>query len=270
MTAPTRVLVLTSQRVGFGSYCLPALVASPRIEVAAVVYNEGIVRGSWKKRWRKLKKTVDIGLFGAVNGVRMRRWYDLSERLHLEPIDELARRLGVRLETTPSLFDARTGEICRSLGADVGLSLGNGYIPQRVFSAPRRGTINVHHEMLPQFQGAQSVLWQLHAGSARTGFTIHEIDRHIDTGRILHQEEVDIAFGATLEETVRESYARLWEASRAALVRVVEDFDQFARHARAQGPGRSYTTPGYWDFRRIERNHRDLRSRIPEAPAHGR
>ena len=261
MTAPTRVVVLSSQRIGFASYCLPALLASPRIEVAAVVFSEGVTRKSWQKRWRKLKKTFDIGILGAVNGVRMRRWYELAERLQLEPIDELAQRNGVPFETTPSLFDKRAAGLCRAANADVGLSLGNGYIPERVFSAPRLGTINIHHEVLPAFQGAQSVIWQLHEGSSRTGFTIHNIDRRIDTGEILYQEEIDIAFGATLEETVRETYARLWETSRTALVRVCENFDEIAGQSRPQGPGRHFTTPSWWQFRRIVRNYERLRDK---------
>lgn len=261
MTRPTRVVVLSSQRIGFASYCLPALLASPRIEVAAVVFSEGITRKSWQKRWRKLKKTLDIGVLGALNGVRMRRWYELDERLKLEPLDELAARNGVLFETTPSLFDKRAAELCRAANADVGLSLGNGYIPERVFSAPRFGTINIHHEVLPGFQGAQSVIWQLHEGSSRTGFTIHKIDRRIDTGEILYQEEIDIVFGATLEETVRETYARLWETSCTALVRVCEDFEYLARQSRPQGPGRTFTTPSWWQFRRIERNYERLRGR---------
>lgn len=260
MTSRTRVLVLSSQRAGFGAYCLPALLASPRIEVAGVVYCEGVPLKPWQKRWRKLRKTLDIGLFGALNGVRMRRWYDLSERLQIEPLDEIARRAGVPFESTPSMFAARTVELCKAARADVAVSLGNGYIPERVFSAPRLGTINIHHEMLPMFQGAQSVIWQLYAGSSRTGFTIHRIDRRIDTGDVLYEEQMDIAFRPTLEETVRESYARLWEASRAALVRVIESFETFSRGARPQGPGRSFTTPSFWEFRRIERNHARLRA----------
>jgi methionyl-tRNA formyltransferase len=250
--------VLSSQRVGFASYCLPALLASPRIEVVGVLFSEGVTRKTWQKRWRKLKKTLDIGVLGAVNGIRMRRWYELDERLMLEPLDELAARSGVHLETTPSLFDKRAAELCKGANADVGLSLGNGYIPERVFSAPRLGTINIHHEMLPEFQGAQSVIWQLHEGSSHTGFTIHKIDRQIDTGEILYQEEIDIAFGATLGETVRETYARLWETSRTALVRVCENVDEIARRGRPQGPGRNFTTPSWWEFQRIARNHARL------------
>jgi methionyl-tRNA formyltransferase len=189
----------------------------------------------------------------------MRTWYDLTERLKLEPLDELSRRHNVPFATTPSMFAPQTVELCRAANADVGLSLGNGYIPPRVFNVPRLGMINVHHEMLPQFQGAQSVIWQIHAGSARTGFTIHKIDDKIDTGAILYQQEMDIAFRPTLAETVSETYARQWEASRDALVRVLQDFDRFSACAKTQAAGRTFTTPSYWQFRRIEKQFARLR-----------
>ena len=258
-----RVVVLSSSPTGFASYCVPLLGQSPHIEIAGIIVSEGLVQRPWQKRWRKLKKTARIGLLGALNGLRMREWYELTDRLELRPLDQLAREHGVPYETTPSLFSARTVELMKRASADLGLSLGNGYIPRRVFSVPRLGMINIHHEMLPQFQGAQSVIWQIYHGSRKTGFTIHRIDDHIDTGDILYQEEVDILFRPTLGETVAATYARLWEASRTALIKVIEDFDHFAGAAKPQGTGRSFTTPSYWQFRKIARQFELLRAQEP-------
>ena len=47
--------------------------------------------------------------------------------------------------------------------------------------------LNIHHEELPAFRNAQSVIWQLHEGRNKTGYTVHEITREIDGGRILKQ-----------------------------------------------------------------------------------
>jgi methionyl-tRNA formyltransferase len=257
-----RIIVLASQTRGFGSYCLPALATAPGIDVAAVIECEGVVSRPWRRRWRKIRKLMQIGPLGALNGIRMRSWYDLTAQLALEPLEEVAARHGIAYGTTPSLLSARTVELCRESGADLGLSLGNGYIPERVFSVPRLGMVNVHHELLPEYQGAQSVIWPLYDGIARTGFTIHRIDKHIDTGAILHREELDIIFGASLAHTVRDSYAALWHASRAALVRVVQDYDTYLRMSRPQGPGRSFTTPSWTEFRRNAKHHDVLRARL--------
>ena len=254
-----RVFILSSSLLGFASYCLPALAASPGIQIVSVLHNQGMVQNPWRRRWRKLRKIARIGPLGAFNGMRMRGWYDLGARLKLEPLDELARRFNLTFAATPSMFAARTVELCRAANAEVGLSLGNGYIPSRVFGVPRLGMINIHHEMLPQFQGAQSVIWQLYHGSRRTGFTIHKIDDRIDTGAILYQQEMDIVFRPTLAETVTETYARQWEASRDALVKLLENYDAYAAAAKPQAEGRSFTTPSYWQFRRIYKQFDQLR-----------
>ena len=254
-----RVVILSSTPRGFASYCLPALVGVQGITVAGVVFSEGIVQRPWLRRWRKLQKTARIGPLGALNGRRMRAWYDPGERLQLEEIGALSSRLGMPFASTPSLFSPRTVELVRAADADVGLSLGNGYIPERVFTIPRQGMLNIHHELLPEYQGAQSVIWQLYHGSRTTGYTIHRIDNRIDTGDILVREEVPIAFLASLEETVRANYITLWERSRARLVEVLQDFDRVAAASRPQGPGRGFTTPSYWQYLRIVRSHARLR-----------
>ena len=253
-----RALILASQPRGFGAYCLPAIAAAAGIEVAAVIECEGVATRPWLRRWRKLQKIARIGVLGALQGVRMRRWYDLAERLAVEPLESVAARHGIPFHRTASTFSASTSAIARAAAADIGLSLGNGYIPERLFSVPRLGMINVHHELLPEFKGAQSVIWQLYHGSTKTGFTIHRIDRRIDGGAILYREAMPVRLQATLEATVRESYAMLWEASRDALVRLLPDVEAQLAAASPQGPGRTFTTPSYWQFRRIARAHARL------------
>jgi methionyl-tRNA formyltransferase len=254
-----RVVILSSTPRGFASYCLPALLGAEGVSVS-VVFSEGVVQRPWLRRWRKLQKTARIGPLGALNGRRMRAWYDPSAQLDLEEIGELSSRLGVPFARTPSLFSARTVELVRAADADIGLSLGNGYIPERVFTIPRKGMLNIHHELLPEFQGAQSVIWQLYHGSRTTGFTIHRIDNRIDTGDILVREEVPIALLPSLEETVRVNYITLWERSRSRLVEVLQDLDRFVAASRPQGPGRNFTTPSYRQYLRIVQSHARLRA----------
>jgi methionyl-tRNA formyltransferase len=170
----------------------------------------------------------------------------------------LAKQFGVPFYQTEAINSDRTVHIFQDLRADLGLSLGNGYIGRRVFSIPRHGMINVHGELLPRFQGAHSVIWPIHDGIEETGFTIHRIDDGIDTGDILYQERLPIAFRPTLRETVEASIERMRPRVPPALVRVCEDFDDFAAGARRQEGGRSYTTPTLRQFLRMARNHRRM------------
>jgi methionyl-tRNA formyltransferase len=260
-----RVVVLTSLPRGLASYCIPRLAKEPKIELAMIVYNEGRPADPRKQRRRKIRKMLKIGPLGALNGVRMRPWFgdDVSSRLKIEGLDTVADRCGIRLERTPTINCQRTVDLFTEAGAELGLSLGNPYIGQQVYSIPGRGMINIHHEVLPRFQGAQSVIWQIYEGSTETGYTIHRIDDHIDTGDILYQETMPIRLHPTLGETVSANVARLYEASAEGLVDVINNFTELAASAKPQAGGRSFTTPTYWQYLRMVRQHRRLyRERI--------
>lgn len=152
-----------------------------------------------------------------------------------------------------------TGEkLFRESGAELGISLGNSYITPGIFNIPRLGMINIHHELLPAFQNAQSIILQLYHGSDTTGFTIHAIDRRIDTGNILLQRAIPIKFGPTLPATITQTMAALIEASREGLVHRLRHFPELAAQAKPQGRGTAYTTPSLWQFLRIKRNWKKL------------
>jgi methionyl-tRNA formyltransferase len=261
-----RVAVLTTVDRGLASACLPELLRTGGVEVALIVHAGTATQHRWRHARRKLGKLLRIGPLGAAIGVHMRAWYtaDVAQELLLEPLAELARRNGVRYEQTSSVNAAETRALIRESGAALGLALGCPFISPSVFETPRHGMINIHHELLPEFRGAQSVVWQLHSGSACTGFTIHQISRRIDEGAILWRQPMDIEFGPTLRDTVTRSYARLVRESARTLPTVILRYESLRAAARPQGHGRSYTTPTFREFLEIRRQHRQL------GPAGGR
>jgi methionyl-tRNA formyltransferase len=207
---------------------------------------------------RKITKTLKIGIFGALNGVRLRGWY---EDRGSEDIVALAQRYDVPLFETVYINSEQTRQLFRQADADLGLSLGNGYIGESVFSIPKNGMINVHGEILPDFQGAQSIIWPIFEGRNETGFTIHQIDKHIDTGDILFQKRCPIVLYPTLRETVEKTLAIVGDQIPEALTWVCENYKDLKKEAKAQGAGRSYTTPSISQFRRMLRNHKVMYER---------
>jgi methionyl-tRNA formyltransferase len=266
-----KVIVVTSVERGFASLCLPLLAHTPAVEVQGVI----LAGRAPLKRVARLRKIVRkvraIGVRGAINGLRMRRWYtdDLAEALRLRDVREVAAGCGIRVEETPSVNAQRTAELIRASGADLGLSLGNGWIAPAVFERPRLGMLNVHHELLPEFQGAQSVLWAIHEGRGVSGFTIHRIARAIDTGDILWREEAPIQFKSTLRETVVATTAQLFERSAKRLAEVVASYEALAARAQPQGEGHRFTTPTWRQFQRMLEQHERLRG-ASQASAQGK
>jgi methionyl-tRNA formyltransferase len=236
-----KIVILTSSRYGTAANHLPVLINSKMCEIVMVILNDGIVTNQTKGYQRIFRKIKKIGILGALNGIRMRKWFneDMSIFKKFKDIELICREKKIPFYITPYINSTRTMELFKKSNCDLGISLGNGYISKGIFSIPRFGMINIHHEILPDYQNAQSVIWQIYNMSSCTGFTIHKIDKHIDTGEILYQEIVPIHF--------------------EKLVKVISDFDNLNKNAKPQGSGRSYTTPSIWQYIKIENNFKKLR-----------
>lgn len=255
-----KVIVITSSRRGTASYCLPLIVAKANCEIVKVVLNQNITTKKWPFYKKKLKKVFRIGILGAINGMRIRKWFksDNIGEVALQDIEVFCKEHNIPFEISPSLNSKKTIDILNSCQPDLGLSLGNSYISPKVFSIPRFGMLNVHGEVLPDFQNAQSVIWQIFEGRSETGYTIHKIDKGIDTGDILLQEKFPIVFKESLPETVRYNCGRILQRSAEGLVTLLNNYTQYAQQGYKQGKGKSYTTPTYWQFLKIKRQYKKM------------
>lgn len=258
-----RVIILTSSKKGTAAHHLPALLHRPDIEVGMVVYNRGVIKNKWKYYQRKIRKTFKIGLLGTINGIRMRKWYttDLENHLKIEELKSICEKENVAYREVDSINSAATRKYFIQSNADLGISLGNGYISESVFSIPKHGMINIHHEILPEFQNAQSVIWQIFKNSTMTGYTIHQVTSKIDAGNILHQEKVPIQFKTTLGDTVTATYAALMERSAEGLVNVLKHFEDLVVKSKSQSIGEKFTTPSYRQLKTIQKNFNLLRNK---------
>ena len=260
-----RYAIVTMHRRGYASRFVESVAAVRDGPVlAAVIFCEGSpvdAQARRRQRRRRIRKAVSIGMLGTLNGLRMRRWFGpmLAGRLGNRDIETVCAAVGVPFIRIPSFRDSGAQETVASLALDVAVSMGNGYIPRSFFRVPRLGMLNVHHELLPEYRGAQSVLWQLHDGSRVSGFSIHEMTERIDGGRILYREAVPITFRPTLRDTVIDTTATIQLRSIDALPRMLRDVERRLAVATPPADGTSYTTPGSRALVRIYRQYRRLR-----------
>lgn len=247
------VAVVTGVPVGGAGASLADIAAAQGVDLACVIVVDGSgYRRSQKKLFKKIAK---IGPLGALNGMRLRKWY--SHHGGKDVRDE-AVRLGIPLITVPTVNSADCVDALRTHGIELGISLGNGYIAPRVFGVPSEGFINYHGELLPEYPGALSIVWPIYFGRTRTGFTIHRIDRGIDTGAVLLRREFGIQFRPTLERTVAATGAIVHPEMPKGLRHVLENWSTVRDAARSQRPERHFTTPTFWQYLKMERNNRRL------------
>lgn len=65
-------------------------------------------------------------------------------------------------------------------------------LPPAVLALPPHGCINLHGSLLPKYRGPAPINWTLINGETETGYTIIQMDEHVDTGPILWMEACDI------------------------------------------------------------------------------
>jgi methionyl-tRNA formyltransferase len=262
-----RILLLTSSPRGIAPHHLSLLLKNSQIETGLVILNLSKRSKHLKYFKQKFFKVLKIGLLGAINGTRIRKWFstDVEKNLPTESLQTLCKRMHIPYYEVDNLYSETVRSIMKDCKADLGVSINNGYIPKSIFTIPRYGMINIHHEILPEFRNAQPVLWQIYHGSTETGITIHAINSTIDSGDIVFQERVLIQFRKSLRETVSATCTMLWERSADALQYVVENFEECRKHAVLQKDGLKYTTPNYWQFRRMLAQHKRLLNKMPDA-----
>ena len=72
-------------------------------------------------------------------------------------------------------------------------------IPQELLEFPKYGCINVHASLLPKFRGGAPIQRAIITGEEKTGITIMYMDKKMDSGDIIVQEELDILDSDNLE-----------------------------------------------------------------------
>lgn len=73
-------------------------------------------------------------------------------------------------------------------------------LPEKIWSFPPMGTLNVHGSLLPDYRGAAPINWAIINGEKYTGVTTFQLQHAIDTGDILIQEKIDISDHMTAGE----------------------------------------------------------------------
>jgi methionyl-tRNA formyltransferase len=107
-----------------------------------------------------------------------------------------------------------------SLKADLGLlAFVTDIVPERVFNAPRLGSICYHPSILPRYRGSSAINWAVINGETETGLTIFWVDKGIDTGDILLQKKVEIGPAETTGEIY---FNKLYPLGVAACIEAVD------------------------------------------------
>ena len=149
-----------------------------------------------------------------------------------------------------SLRPAAVVDDLAALAPDIIVVVAYGNIlPPSVLQLPLYGCINVHASLLPKYRGAAPVQWALIHGETVTGYTIIQMDEHVDTGPLLWSEACPIA----PEDDALSLGARLAEAGAHGILDVLAALERGTLTAQPQpDTGASYAPKLSRDLGRLD------------------
>ena len=120
----------------------------------------------------------------------------------------------------------------KSLNPDVICVVAYGKIlPKEILDIPKKGCINVHGSLLPEYRGAAPIQWAVLNGDKKTGITTMYMDVGMDTGDIILKEEVTIGD----DETTGELWDKLSKIGGKLLVETLKQVEEGTAPREKQG-----------------------------------
>ena len=154
-----------------------------------------------------------------------------GQRVQDPPVAAWARQHGLEVAQPERVRDAELLASWRDLAPDAAVVVAFGQIfRRRLLDLPRLGCINLHASRLPYYRGAAPIQAAIAAGETRTGVTTMRMERGLDSGPILLQEEVDIG----PDETTAELAPRLAAVGAGLMVRTLRELDAGTLEPRPQ------------------------------------
>ncbi len=113
-------------------------------------------------------------------------------KINKSPVKEFAENRGFDVLQPEKLKDVNFIKQLKKYNADLFVVVAFRMLPKEVWSLPKKGTINLHASLLPDYRGAAPINHAIINGENKTGVTVFFIDEQIDTGKIIEQKEIEI------------------------------------------------------------------------------
>ena len=114
-----------------------------------------------------------------------------GREVQYSPVKECALSYGIPVLQPLKIKEKDAVEELRKYPADIFVVAGFGQpLSEEILNMPRLGCINIHASLLPAYRGAAPIQWCVINGEEKTGVTIMQMAKGMDTGDILLQKEV--------------------------------------------------------------------------------
>lgn len=107
-------------------------------------------------------------------------------------VKQKAEELGITVFQPKNLKDSAFINQIRNLEADLFIVVAFRMLPLEVWKVPKKGSVNLHTSLLPNYRGAAPINWAIINGEKQTGISTFFINEKIDDGNIIMQEKIEL------------------------------------------------------------------------------
>ena len=141
-----------------------------------------------------------------------------GREVQYSPVKECALSYGIPVLQPLKIKEKDAVEELRKYPADIFVVAAFGQLlSEEILNMPRLGCININASLLPAYRGAAPIQWCVINGEEKTGVTIMQMAKGMDTGDILLQKEVVL----DEKETGGSLFDRLMETGAELIVEVL-------------------------------------------------
>lgn len=145
-----------------------------------------------------------------------------TEQGSQEPVPFYAKMYKIDYVSIAKSADLIDNQEIMQIEADLGVVADFGMIiPEQTFKHFTFGMINIHPSLLPKYRGASPVQTAILNGETKTGVTIIQLDKIVDHGPILAQEEEEII----PKDTAKDLYTRLFKKAASMLTKILPNIE---------------------------------------------
>lgn len=122
--------------------------------------------------------------------------------------NQIAQKLNCEIKNYEKINTEESVQKIREFAPDLIISIRYGQIlRQEIINIPRRGVVNLHSGILPNYRGVLATFWTILNGDDEIGTTLHYIeDAGIDTGKIIKISRQKLNKKISLFENINSLY----------------------------------------------------------------
>ncbi|MDG1689476.1 MAG: methionyl-tRNA formyltransferase, partial [Flavobacteriales bacterium] len=153
-----------------------------------------------------------------------------GRKIQQSDVKQYATKNNIKLFQPEKLKNESFIDQLKALNPDLFVVVAFRMLPKIVWEIPKKGTINLHGSVLPNYRGAAPINWAIINGEKESGVTTFFINDKIDTGDVLLIEKTEIKDG----QTAGELHDKLMEIGSKLIIRTISEIESGTLKSKKQ------------------------------------